>query len=668
MEDITNPSILKRIRKVVIGGARNPHDPHVFHKLSLIAFFAWIGLGADGLSSSAYGPEEAFKVLGSYGHLAIFVAIATAFTVIIISASYSQIIELFPTGGGGYVVASKLLSPTFGMISGCALLVDYVLTITVSIASGADAIFSFLPTTWLPFKLHFAVAGVILLTLLNLRGVKESIAPLVPIFLTFIITHAFLIGYAFFTHLGNFPAVAQETVSEVKSATTNLGIVGFLMLLMRSYSMGAGTYTGIEAVSNGLPILREPKVQTGKRTMKYMAFSLAIVVIGLMFAYVLFHAQITEGKTLNAVLLENMTALWNKDVGYAFVLITLISEAAILLVAAQTGFLGGPRVLANMALDRWFPTKFAMLSDRLVTQNGIILMGGAALITMLFAKGSVGLLIVLYSINVFITFVLSQVGMVRHWWGMRSKVDHWRKKIVVNGIGLFLTTFILISMIIVKFFEGGWITLLVTASFVGIVSLIRRHYDKTLVLLRRLDSLVEAAKFSEEVEVTERTDAQTKKTVNFDPKSNTAVLLVNGFNGLGLHTLFGIIRLFHGVFKNFIFVQIGVVDAGVFKGSEEVDGLKEKIDHDLNRYVSYMNHHGFFAKKFSSTGTDIVEEVSKLAPQILESYPQAVFFGGQLVFPEDSRISRWLHNYIVFAIQRKFYHRGIPFVILPIRV
>lgn len=175
-------SVVGWLKNVIIGRARSPQDRTIFHKLSLVAFFAWIGLGADGLSSSCYGPEEAFRALQGHYSLSLFVAIGTVLTIFVISASYSQIIELFPSGGGGYHVASKLLSPTCGMISGCALIVDYVLTITVSIASGADAIFSFLPAELQYYKLPFAVTGIVFLTLLNLRGVKEAVLPLMPTF------------------------------------------------------------------------------------------------------------------------------------------------------------------------------------------------------------------------------------------------------------------------------------------------------------------------------------------------------------------------------------------------------------------------------------------------------------------------------------------------------
>jgi amino acid transporter len=666
MEPKQKPTIIQRLKTLIIGGKHNIDDSSIFHRLSLIAFFAWVGLGADGLSSSCYGPEEAFLAFHGHVYLSIFVAFMSGITVFIIAASYSQIIELFPTGGGGYLVASKLLSPTVGMISGSALLIDYVLTITISVASGADALFSFLPHAWLSYKLAFAIFGVLLLTVMNMRGVKESVLPLVPIFLTFVVTHAFIIGYAVIMNLGNMGAVVASTRADIIQTQAELGIGGMLLLILRAYSMGAGTYTGIEAVSNGLPILREPKVKTGKRTMRYMAASLAFTVMGLMIAYLLYRVVPQTGKTLNAVLFETMTKDWGKG-GVVFVLITLLSEAALLFIAAQAGFLDGPRVLSNMALDRWFPTKFAMLSDRLVTQKGILLMGGAALLTMVLTNGSVKYLVVLYSISVFITFFLSQLGMVRHWWQVRGKENHWDKKLFINGLGMTLTFCILLTVTILKFHEGGWITLLLTGSLVAMALLTKRHYQNTHQLLHRLDELVTVAESSCPAFPGEQGTTKELK-IKYDPQDKTAILLVNGFNGLGLHTLFSIIRLFGGTFRNFAFVQVGIVDAGNFKGVEEVARMRTDVKKELDRYVHYMRCHGYYAAAYSSFGTDVVDEIAKVTPEILERFPNAILFGGQLVFPKTTFISGMFHNYTIFAVQRRFYSEGIPVVILPIRV
>src|SRR6266436_3171303 len=217
------PSRWYRFKRVLLGGPKDFQDPQLFHTLSLAAFLAWVGLGADGLSSSSYGPEEAFKALGEHQYLAIFLAALTALTVLIIAASYSKIIEHFPFGGGGYVVASRLLGPRWGVVSGSALLVDYVLTITTSIAAGGDALFSSLPESLHFLKLPTDVAVIAALTVLNLRGVKESVTTLVPIFLTFVLTHAVVIVGGVFFHLGR----ASEVVEHVRTGLNHdLGTLG----------------------------------------------------------------------------------------------------------------------------------------------------------------------------------------------------------------------------------------------------------------------------------------------------------------------------------------------------------------------------------------------------------------------------------------------------------
>ncbi len=651
---------MNAFKNFFIGRARNLSDANLFHKVSLIAVLAWVGLGADGLSSSCYGPEETFKALGEHIALAPFVALACVATIAIICASYSQIIELFPSGGGGYLVASKLLSPTLGVVSGCALLVDYVLTIAISVASGADQLFSLLPPQWLAWKLPFAIAGTLGLTILNLRGVRESVLLWTPIFFAFLVTHGLAIVYGLLSHFGEMPQVIAHTTREVSLAHSQLGWLGLFFLLLRAYSVGAGTYTGIEAVSNGLPILREPRVATGRRTMLYMGASLAITVGGLLLAYLLYRVAPVDGKTLNAVLFEQMTAGWPSTAGKAFVFAAMASATVLLFIAAQAGFLDGPRVLANMAIDRWMPTRFATLSDRLVAQNGILIMGAASVLVLLATRGAVGLLVVLYSINVFITFSLSQAGMVRHWWRERKRAPRWKRKLAINGVGLGLTTFILISLSVVKFSEGGWVTLIVTGAFVLAAFLVHRHYRNTARQLARLNELVPAI----EIE----TGHPTTTIPALDPNAKTAVILVNGFNGLGIHTLLTVLKMFPGVFRNFVFVQAGVVDAGNFKGADEMENLRAHIASETERYAAVMRRKGFHATTATAIGHDAVQEATQLASEIASEYPQAVFFGGQLVFLNDSRLARLLHNFTVFALQREFFRKGLPFLIVPIRV
>jgi hypothetical protein len=238
--------------------------------------------------------------------------------------------------------------------------------------------------------------------------------------------------------------------------------------------------------------------------------------------------------------------------------------------------------------------------------------------------------------------------------------------LAINGVGLLLTGFILVSVICVKFYEGGWLTLVITGSLVGLALLIKRHYRHVRALLKRLDALlIEAAGPSA---TTPPANATAAPVLSAAPSEKTAVILVNGFGGLGLHALFGVQRTFRGHFKNFVFIQVGMIDAGQFKGVQELKHLERTVIAGLDRYVEFARSHGFNAARFYALGTDVVEEVEKLAVQVAEHYPNSVLFASQLVFPRETILTRILHNYTAFAIQKRLYQRGMPLLILPIRV
>jgi amino acid transporter len=659
-------SLSARLKNAIIGKAKTIQDKGLFHKLTLVAFFAWVGLGADGISSSCYGPEEAFRNLQGHTSLAIFVALGSVFTIVIISSSYNQIIKLFPNGGGGYLVGSKLLSPTTGMVSGSALIIDYVLTITISVSSGADALFSYFPESLQQFKLPFALAGVVFLILLNLRGVKESVLSLTPIFIIFIATHVFAILYGIFVHSSSIAQVTVSTAHGVSSTFSQMGFFATLLIILRAYSMGAGTYTGIEAVSNGLPILREPKVKTARKTMLLMMVSLSFMVLGLMICYMIFNVQLDTHKTLNAVLLDNLTSDWNQVFAKGFVFITLVSEAALLFVAAQTGFIDGPRIMANMAIDHWFPKRFASLSDRLVTMNGVLMMGLGSIILMLISRGSVAFLVVLYSINVFITFTISQSGMVKHWWLNRGKGLPWKRKIAINGIGLVLTTFILVSVIIIKFKEGGWVTLLITGVLIFLALNIKRHYFKVALKLQK----VRLNAYSEiESLIGERPcSGNNHKKPKFNKDGKTAMVLVSGFGGTGLYTFLRILENFKGVYSNVVFIRVGILNSRIYRGTEELEQFRQQVREDGEKYVAVANQFGLYGKSIWTIGTDPVSEVYRIVKKLRPRLSGAALFGGQLVFSKTFYLSKLLHNHTIFSIQKRFFKFGIPIVIFPIKV
>lgn len=660
------PEIQAKIKTFLIGKPRDITDRSVFTHLTLVAFLAWVGLGADGLSSSCYGPPEAFANLHGHAYLAVFLSMATIFTVVVISACYSHIIEEFPSGGGGYLVASKLLGSRLGVVSGCALLVDYVLTITVSVAAAGDALFGLLGPHAQPLKLYFDIGAIVLLIVLNLRGVKESVMVLLPIFILFLVTHAVIIFGVLGMHAPDAALVVGEVSHEVSQSVSdpNFGLWAMLGLLLHAYSMGAGTYTGIEAVSNSMPVMREPRVITAKRTMIYMAVSLSVTAGGLMLAYLLLRIQNifdpASGKTMNLVLTESFVhelGLHESWIAAAFILATIFSEGALLLVAAQAGFIDGPRVLANMAQDSWMPHWFANLSERLATHNGILLMGLSALVALIGTHGDINVLVTMYSINVFLTFSLSMIGMCRHWIALRGQNPLWRRRLGLFVGGAILCVSILGVTVYEKFEEGAWVTLLVTGCLIVLCGIVRSHYRSVVARLRKLDeTLTQLSSYGKPV------------TGPPDPNVPAAAILVGGYNGLGVHTLLNAIRFAPGHFKSLIFLSVGVVDSGNFKGADAVDGLRRNAEEALGKYVDLANQLGMPATSYLSIGTDPVDELENLCLTIAKQFPKAIFFAGKLVFQKDTLFQRFLHNQTAYSLQQRLQWSGLPMVILPTRV
>jgi len=649
-------SLWERFRRFILGAPRDLRDRSIFHRLALIPILAWVGLGSDGLSSSAYGPEEAFRTLGEHTYLALAIVVAMAGTVAVISLAYSRIIEQFPTGGGGYVVASKLLGPKSGVVAGGALVIDYVLTITVSIAAAGDALFSFVPPEAHVFKLPVEIGLIAILTVLNIRGVRESILVLTPIFILFVITHTWLIIAGIGQHIPDLPVVTDNLRTGFENGLTTLGLGGMLMLLLHAYSLGGGTFTGIEAVSNGLAVMREPRVANGKRTMAYMAASLIFTACGLLLCYLLVELRHVPGKTYNAALVESLFG--GSTMGGAFIIATLLAEGALLIVAAQTGFLGGPRVLASLALDWWLPRSFAALSDRLTTQNGIVLMGAGSLLALLYTKGDVRHLVVMYSINVFLTFSLSTLGMLRHWLGAKEEDPGKRRgRITLFSVGFVLCTTILAVTTFEKFDAGGWVTIVVTGTLVALCFLIHRHYRSVITEVGRLD-----------MDLLDMPPEPMRAMPEPDPSKATAVILVSSYGGLGIRTTLGVHETFKGHFRNIVFLSVGVVDSDAFKGSGEMDALRRRTEEDLENYVSLAHGLGLSATYRVAIGTDAVDEIETLALSVAEEFPITTFFAGKLLFTREKWFHRLLHNETAYTVQRRLHTNGLILVVLPVRV
>ena len=647
-----------RLRESLLGKPLDPFSGDTQKHVALVAFIAWIGLGADGLSSACYGPEEAFLALGTHTPLSLYLAAMTAGTVFIIALAYNQVIELFPSGGGGYKVASNLLGSHAGLVSGSALIVDYVLTIAISVASGVDALFSLLPVAFGNAKLGVELGLTLLLLYLNLRGMKESIRFLLPIFLGFVVTHTVLIGYGVIAHGDRLPAMVAETIAQTHELGSDLGWVAVAALLLRAYSLGGGTYTGIEAVSNNVQSLAEPRVHTGKWTMFYMAASLAFTASGIIVLYLLWDARHVDGRTLNAVMFESIIASFGWEAAWAnagTLIVVLAFEAGLLLVAANTGFLGGPAVLANMSVDSWMPHQFRNLSSRLVTQNGVILMAIAAVAVLLITGGNVSVLVVLYSINVFLTFTLSLAGLVRYWWGHREDA-RWPLRLVLSLSGLAVCASILVVTTVEKFAEGGWITVIITGLVIATGLAIRRHYDAMAAALRRAEELYSAP------------TGHFAAKPRLDPGRPAAAFIIGRSRSGLVHASRTVSQMWPGFYKNFLVVSAQPVDVRSYGGDRTLERLRADRLKDMEFYMELARQHGIASKYFLGFGVDGIEEIVKLCREAHAEFPHVVFFASKLVFDNETWITRLLHNQIVYAMQRRLQLEGMPMVILPMRV
>jgi hypothetical protein len=361
---------------------------------------------------------------------------------------------------------------------------------------------------------------------------------------------------------------------------------------------------------------------------------------------------------MNSILLANLFGRF--QFGNAFVIVSLAAEAALLFVAAQAGFLDGPRVLANMAIDSWMPHRFSQLSDRLVTKNGIYVMGIAAAASLAYTRGDIGTLVVMYSINVFITFSLTELGMARHWIKDRDREPRWKSQLAIHGTGLVMCLSILCVTVYEKFSQGGWITVVITSLVIALCFAIHRHYETVRRSLHRMDEILMSVPAPKQIDDVTPSE--------LDPKLPTAIISIKGFSGFGIHQILSIHKSFPGYFKQFLFISAAIVDSGNFKGAEELGHLEKTTEDSLKKYVAWAQGHGFKADYRMAVGTEAVETVEEICRVLAEEFPRTIFFMGRLIFREEKWFHRLLHNETPNAIQRRLQFQGIQAIVLPIRV
>jgi amino acid transporter len=457
------------VKRIIIG---KPLKTSALGEQKLNKLKALAILSSDALSSVAYGTEQILLVLSAVGFLAYWYSIPIAIGVLILLTalmlSYRQIIYAYPQGGGAYVVSKNNLGENAGLIAGGSLLVDYILTVAVSVSAGTDAITSAFPSLY-HYNVIIAILMVILITILNLRGVTESASILAyPVYL-FVFTLLILIG------VGIWKVVNGEVPTELHTpiGTTVPGLSVFLLL--KAFSSGCSALTGVEAISNAVPNFKEPSAKNAVKTLTMMGLFLAVLFSGITFLAFWFGIAPSGEET---VISQIATEVFGKNAMYYFIQVT---TAIILILAANTGYAAFPLLAVNLASDKYMPRIFTVRGDRLSYSNGIVILGISSILLIIFFDGHTEKLIPLYAVGVFIPFTLSQTGMSRKW--MKEKPEGWKGKLAINLIGAFITFTVLVILFTTKFFQV-WPVLFFLPIVVFGFHKINKHYQNVAEQLR----------------------------------------------------------------------------------------------------------------------------------------------------------------------------------------
>jgi len=365
-----------------------------------------------------------------------------------------------------------------------------------------------------------------------------------------------------------------------------------------------------------------------------------------------------EGQTLNAVAFGAIIDSFGWDAGFsrAALLVVLALEAGLLFVDANTGFLEGPSVLANMAVDWGVRHQSAFLPTGRVPEKGLPAMGIGSLFVLVWTGGSVSTLVVLYSVSVFLTFAVSLFGLCMYWAG-RHAGRNWLGRLALSAAGFVVCAGILLMLLAEKFLEGGWLAVLIIGAIIAACVTVRSHYEWTKAQLKKIDADFSGIPFGSATHPPKP-----------DPARPTAAFLVGSSRGGGLHALLWVQRMFPDHFRNFIFVNARAVDSQSFGGREDLESTNVEAKASLSYFVNFCNSKGWAAKSYLAFGTDPIDEFTRLAERVQAEFPNAIFFTSKLIFDHDNWFTQLLHNQAAMALQRSFHLLGMQMIILPMKL
>lgn len=611
------------VRQTLFGKEVDVRDSRALGRITVGALAGFIALGGDLLGSCVYGPDVLGRGAGGARFVLLIAAAATLATMGLLAFAYMRMIAQFPHGGGGYTAAKHTLDERVALVSGVALVFDAALDVSVSVVACVRAVADTLPPAWHLPKMAIALGLVVVLAGVNLRGVKESVALLAPVVLLFVVSHACLLFAAAAHRIDALPSVVAAVPMELRHSIAARGVGGTLWRLVVAYALGGSIYTGMESVSNGVPVLREPRVQRARRTMLLVVGVPAAIIGALLVGYLLYDVPdalaggpVPSGATLNAVLFERFAA----DVGaggalqFFVVTLPLLAEAALLVQAAQTGFVDGPRILGALSTDRLAPRRFARLNGRLAPAPGILFIAATAIVTMVLTRGAIEPLVVAFVIAVFVTFSISQWAMLRHALGRRrAGGGAWRLDAAAHA-----TAFVLCGVILAGTVATRWRPSLVMLALLAAGTVfalrVRRRYRAMTSAVEQLSEQLPGVPAPAGPAVA--LDAPVAVVVIFSQRSELPRLVVKWLERMPLR------------FSAIVLAGISLVDTEAVEGQERLRELERERHRQLELAAEVARGQGWRVSVEVRRGADLIETAAELVLELVRTrHPRAMVVG-----------------------------------------
>jgi amino acid transporter len=644
------------IRQTLFGRDIDVRDARVLARITVGVIAAWIAMGGDLLGSCVYGPDVLGRAGGGARFILLIATAATLATLVLLAVAYSRMIAQFPHGGGGYTAAMHTVDTRLALVSGVALVFDAALNVSVSVVMCVSTASDSLPSTWHIPKLAIAIALIVLLTYLNLRGIQASIALLTPIVLLFVVSHVLVLVGAAAHRADALPSVVAAIPTEMKQSIADVGWGGTLWKLVVAYALGGSIYTGMESVSNGVPILRDPKVRSARRTMLLLVAIPGFIIAAILVDYLLYDVRPAGGKTMNALLFERFAG----DLGhpghalhFAVVTVPLLAEAVLLVQAGQTGFVDGPRILGALATDRLAPRRFSRLNSRLAPAPGILLVSATAIVTTLLTRAALEPLVIAFVVAVFTTFTISQWAMLRHALRRRRAEDRtWRVDAAVHGV-----CFILCGVILGGTIATRWKPSIVMLVLIGGATLfclyIRRRYRAMTQAVAQLSE--ELSPVPAKAEPSATTDAPVAIVVLFGQRTAE-------FPQLALKWLEHMpIKL-----SEIVLAGVSLVDADAVEGTDHLRELERERRRRLDAAAEHARATGFKASVVMRRGADLIETAAELVMELVGGDPDRAMVVGFRAGAEASTIDPLLRDDDAVRLQTRLQREKIPMIVMSI--